>query len=113
MMTYCAFNSIFHSSFGRSVSINDTDCIELRRLFKETFIAFASVKTMLWNVFPFPLRLFPSLFKPYKVLEIRKNRSELIRKLIKQREEQYDTKNPVSYIDHMLKAMESNQITRY
>ena len=116
LMNYCAFNSIFHSSFGYSVDIDDKDCIDLRKYIDETFRAFGNVKVILWNVITHKFAFIPylkSIFYPQKVVDIRKNRQDLIRKLIKKREfGEYDPQNPTSFIDQMLKALENGQITR-
>ena len=50
LMQYCAFNSIFHSSFGYSADIDDKDGLELRRLIGESFQAFGNIKVILWNI---------------------------------------------------------------
>eukprot|EP01084_Bolivina_argentea_P055310 101412_1 len=116
LMNYCAFNTIFHSSFGRSVHIDDKSCIELRHSIDDTFRALTNIKCILWNAFGNKISFgnwLTSKLYPYEVTHIRHKRCNLIRKLIKQREYgEYDKNNPTSFIDHMLKALELKQITR-
>eukprot|EP01083_Nonionella_stella_P195317 719544_1 len=112
---YCAFNTIFHSSFGYSVEIDDRDCVELRQSIDDTFRAFENVKAVLWNLLTHYIAFgaFKAYLYPYKVVGIRKERCDLIRKLVQKREVgEYNRSKPVSFIDHMLNAVQSKRITR-